>query len=125
MNLLQYRIKTLYKYQDLIKELVGRDLKLKYRRSFLGYVWSILNPLLTMIVLTIVFSELLGKKQSPSPYLRDGVNPHIWVDGEKAEWYGFKPSAQDYSQMRDAAEDYIEVFREPELNESQGMSMQM
>ncbi len=62
MNLLQYRIKTLYKYQDLIKELVGRDLKLKYRRSFLGYVWSILNPLLTMIVLTIVFSELLGKK---------------------------------------------------------------
>lgn len=61
MKLLKYRIRTLFKYQDLIKELVGRDLKLKYRRSWLGYVWSILNPLLTMTVLTIVFSELLGK----------------------------------------------------------------
>jgi lipopolysaccharide transport system permease protein len=61
MDLLKYRIKTLFKYKDLIKELVGRDLKLKYRRSFLGYLWSILNPLLIMIIMTIVFSTLLGK----------------------------------------------------------------
>ena len=61
MDLLKYRIKTLFKYQDLIKELVARDLKLKYRRSFLGYLWSILNPLLIMIVLTVVFMNLLGK----------------------------------------------------------------
>lgn len=61
MNLLKYRIKTLFKYKDLIKELVVRDLKLKYRRSFLGYVWSILNPLLIMIILTIVFTSMLGK----------------------------------------------------------------
>lgn len=61
MDLLKYRIRTLFKYKDLIKELVGRDLKLKYRRSMLGYVWSILNPLLTMFVLTIVFTNLLGK----------------------------------------------------------------
>lgn len=61
MDLLKYRIRTLFKYKDLILELVRRDLKLKYRRSVLGYVWSILNPLLTMIVLSIVFSKLLGK----------------------------------------------------------------
>lgn len=61
MDLLKYRIRTLYKYQDLIKELVARDLKLKYRRSFLGYVWSILNPLLIMIIQTIVFTKMLGK----------------------------------------------------------------
>lgn len=61
MNLLEYRIKTLFKYKDLIKELVARDLKLKYRRSFLGYLWSILNPLLIMIILTIVFTQMLGK----------------------------------------------------------------
>ena len=61
MNLLKYRLKTLFKYQDLIKELVTRDLKLKYRRSFLGYLWSILNPLLIMIVLSLVFMNLLGK----------------------------------------------------------------
>ena len=61
MKLFKYRIKTLFKYQDLIRDLVARDLKLKYRRSFLGYVWSVLNPLLIMIVLTLVFSNLLGK----------------------------------------------------------------
>lgn len=73
MNLLKYRIKTLFKYKDLIKELVERDLKLKYRRSFLGYIWSILNPLLTMVVLAIVFSHLLGKKIENYPvYLLSG-----------------------------------------------------
>ena len=61
MSLLKYRIKTLFKYKDLIVELVRRDLKLKYRRSFLGYLWSVLNPLMIMIVLTIVFTHLLGK----------------------------------------------------------------
>lgn len=61
MNLFKYRIKTLVKYQDLIEELVARDLKLKYRRSVLGYLWSVLNPLLIMIVQTIVFTKMLGK----------------------------------------------------------------
>jgi len=48
----------LKKYSPLVRELVGRDLKLKYRRSLLGYVWSLLNPLLTMIVMTLVFSYM-------------------------------------------------------------------
>lgn len=73
MKLLSYRIKTLLKYQDLIRELVARDLKLKYRRSFLGYLWSILNPLLIMIVLTIVFTKMLGKGIENYPvYLLSG-----------------------------------------------------
>lgn len=73
MKLLSYRIKTLLKYQDLIWELVARDLKLKYRRSFLGYLWSILNPLLIMIVLTIVFTKMLGKGIENYPvYLLSG-----------------------------------------------------
>lgn len=73
MNLLIYRIKTLEKYKDLIRELVGRDLKLKYRRSFLGYVWSVLNPLLIMIVLTIVFSTMFNKNIKNYPvYLLSG-----------------------------------------------------
>ena len=73
MDLLKYRIKTLFRYQDLIRELVSRDLKLKYRRSFLGYVWSILNPLMIMIVLAIVFSNLLGKNIENYPvYLFTG-----------------------------------------------------
>ena len=43
-------------YKPLLYELVARDLKVKYRRSFLGYVWSLLNPLLMMCVMTLVFS---------------------------------------------------------------------
>jgi len=45
-------------YKPLLKELVRRDLKVKYRRSFLGYVWSLLNPLLMMCVMTMVFSYM-------------------------------------------------------------------
>ena len=73
MKLLTYRIKTLYKYRDLVAELVSRDLKLKYRRSFLGYVWSVLNPLLIMIVLTLVFSTMFHRNIENYPvYLLTG-----------------------------------------------------
>lgn len=48
----------LKKYQPLIHELVSRDLKVKYRRSFLGYIWSILNPLLMMLLQSIIFSYM-------------------------------------------------------------------
>ncbi|WP_337773973.1 ABC transporter permease [Mitsuokella jalaludinii] len=51
-------IKELYKYKYLIQELVVRDIKKKYRRSVLGVVWSILNPLLMMAVTAMVFSTL-------------------------------------------------------------------
>lgn len=49
---------NLLKYQWLLQELVIRDLKIKYRRSVLGYLWSVLNPLLMMLVLTAVFSTV-------------------------------------------------------------------
>lgn len=52
------RLKAFYQYRHLLQELVEKDIKLKYRRSVLGYLWSVLNPLLTMIVLVQVFSRL-------------------------------------------------------------------
>lgn len=58
MNNLYIRLYGLYQYRDLLKQLVVRDVKLKYRRSILGYLWSVLNPLMTMMVLVIVFSNL-------------------------------------------------------------------
>ena len=48
----------LVRYQWLLQELIIRDLKIKYRRSVLGYLWSILNPLMLMGVLTVVFSTM-------------------------------------------------------------------
>lgn len=50
-----------WQYKDLLKLLVARDIKLKYRRSFLGYLWSILNPLMIMIVMTVVFSTMFSR----------------------------------------------------------------
>lgn len=46
------------KFQPLLRELIARDIKFKYRKSILGVFWTILNPLLMMIVLSIVFSNL-------------------------------------------------------------------
>ena len=46
------------KYHFLLEQLVSRDFKTKYKRSVLGVLWSMLNPLLTMCVQYIVFSEL-------------------------------------------------------------------
>lgn len=57
----EIRIRTFWKYTELMKQLVIRDLKLKYRRSFLGYLWSILNPLLVMLVMVLVFSNLFNR----------------------------------------------------------------
>ena len=52
-------LKILKNYVPLIKELVSRDLKIRYRRSVLGYLWSLLNPLLMMCVMSFVFSTFL------------------------------------------------------------------
>lgn len=54
-------------YQFLLSELVKKGIKLKYRRSYLGMIWSLLEPLLTMIVLTIVFGTLYGNTDKTFP----------------------------------------------------------
>ncbi|WP_051682744.1 ABC transporter permease [Synergistes jonesii] len=52
------RVVNLYNKRELLTQLVRRDIRLKYRRSVLGYLWSVMNPLLIMIVLTGVFSNM-------------------------------------------------------------------
>lgn len=51
-------IRTLIHYRWLLQELIIKDLKIKYRRSILGYLWSVLNPLMMMVIMTIVFSQM-------------------------------------------------------------------
>lgn len=58
MGKMKKRWQAFYDYRFLTKQLVIKDIKLKYRRSFLGYLWSILNPLMIMLVLVIVFSHI-------------------------------------------------------------------
>ncbi len=61
MTLFAKHLRNMYKYKDLLFELVSRDLKLKYRRSVLGYLWSVLDPLLTMLVMSFVFSSMFDR----------------------------------------------------------------
>lgn len=49
------------KYRFLLKELISKNIKLQYRDSFLGMFWTFLQPLLTMIVISVVFGKLFGK----------------------------------------------------------------
>jgi lipopolysaccharide transport system permease protein len=57
-----HRLADLWRYRHLVAELVALDLKVRYKGSALGFVWSLLNPLLMMLVFTVVFSQLF---QSP------------------------------------------------------------
>lgn len=54
------RIQLLYQYRYLIQNLVSREVRLRYKNSFLGFFWSFLNPLLIMTVFTLVFQVFLG-----------------------------------------------------------------
>ena len=60
-------IQGFMRYRYLLKELVYKGIKLKYRRSYLGLVWTLLEPLLTTMVLAFVFGELLGNSHPYYP----------------------------------------------------------
>jgi lipopolysaccharide transport system permease protein len=52
-------LRDTYRYRELIWALALKELKIRYKRSFLGFLWALLNPLLLMVVLTVVFSKIL------------------------------------------------------------------
>lgn len=64
---------SLYEYRELIKNLVVSDLKLKYANSILGFAWSMLNPLLMMIVLYFIFSNFYKTDDNFVLYILTGL----------------------------------------------------
>ena len=58
---------NLWQYRSLVHELVIRDIKVRYKRSVLGMVWTMLAPLLNMIALTLVFAAILKTAISNYP----------------------------------------------------------
>lgn len=68
------------RYLPLLKNLISRELKKKYRQSLLGYVWCVLNPLLVMIIMTVVFSRMFRNKIENFPvYLFAGRMMYSFV----------------------------------------------
>lgn len=65
------------KYVYLLGQLVKKNIKLRYRRSYLGMLWTLIEPLLTMIVLSVVFGSMLGRNSTDASF--DGVPFPIYV----------------------------------------------
>jgi ABC-type polysaccharide/polyol phosphate export permease len=61
-------LRELYRYRELLLNLVIRDLKVRYKNSALGFFWSLLNPLLQVLVITVVFHYVLRPRASVANY---------------------------------------------------------
>ncbi len=61
------KLREMYDYRELIVNFVVKDLKVRYKNSMLGFLWSLLNPLFMMLIFTFVFSNVfkLGIKNFP------------------------------------------------------------
>ena len=69
MNTLKNSFANMKRYSFLMKQLIIRDFKVKYKRSFLGVVWSLLYPVLMMAVMATVFSQMFKVKVDNVNYL--------------------------------------------------------
>ena len=59
--------RQLKKHRFLLEELVKRDFKHKYKGTVLGVGWSLLSPLLTLLVMKVVFTQFFGRDAPHSP----------------------------------------------------------
>lgn len=66
-------LKQAYNYRYLIAQLLRRDIVTRYKRSFLGIGWTMLNPLGTMIVLSIAFSQVFKMTEGYPAYVLSGL----------------------------------------------------
>lgn len=75
-------LRDLFAYRALVKNLVLKDLKLKYRDSVLGFVWSLVNPLVTLGVFTLAFRYIMRVQMENFPYfLMVGMLPWNFFAG--------------------------------------------
>ncbi|HET9317690.1 MAG TPA: ABC transporter permease [Vicinamibacteria bacterium] len=87
------QLRALLRYRPLIRSLVSRELKARYRGSVLGFFWSFINPLLLLVTYGIVFIYILPARRSPAmePYLlffACGILPWTWFQSSLAEASG-------------------------------------
>ena len=82
-------VRSLFRYRSLLATLTSRELKARYRGSVLGYVWSLVNPILLLLVYTFVFSKIFAPRDpNVSPYglfLATGVFPWLWLSSSWVE----------------------------------------
>ena len=100
---------------------LGKDLRVRARFVTTGYADHYDSLKITVLnrtdgpvdTLVLKLKDLLGKKPVPgNPNFREGVSPHIWDNYGKQEWYAYHPTAADYEVIRQAAKQYLDVFRD-------------
>src|SRR5882724_10367741 len=62
-----HNLRQLVRYRGLIQSLVARDIKARYRGSVLGFFWSFINPLLLLLVYSVVFTHLVARSDPNDP----------------------------------------------------------
>ncbi|NWF98823.1 MAG: ABC transporter permease [Nitrospirae bacterium] len=74
MNGFKNEIKEIVRYNGLLHNLIIRDIKVRYKRSMLGFFWVMLHPLLIMLILNVMFSKVFNiGKGSYSVYILSGI----------------------------------------------------
>jgi ABC-2 type transport system permease protein len=63
------RVRALWQYRELLRNLVVRDIKVRYKRSVLGIAWMLLNPLISMVIFSIIFREIFKMEQDYPLYV--------------------------------------------------------
>jgi hypothetical protein len=100
---------------------LGQDLRVRAQFITTGYADHYDSLKITVLnrtdgpvdTLVLKLKDLLGKKSVPgNPNFREGVSPHIWDNYGKQEWYAYHPTAADYEVIRQAAKQYLDVFRD-------------
>jgi ABC-2 type transport system permease protein len=75
-------LNDIYRYRELLKQLVRRELKVKYQNSTLGFAWSMLNPAFLMLIYWLVFSFFLKNNQPNFPiWILCGLLPWNFFSG--------------------------------------------
>lgn len=63
------RLREIWEYRELFYFLVWRDIKIRYKQTFLGAAWALIRPLMGMVVFTVLFNKLVGFAVEGVPYL--------------------------------------------------------
>lgn len=74
-------IKELYQYRELLKNNVKKEIRGKYKGSFLGVLWSFISPLLMVLVYSFIFPLLMGTPNDYVVYLITGILPWTFFAG--------------------------------------------
>jgi len=75
----------LIRYWPVVQNMVSQELRVRYQRSFMGFLWTLINPLLMMTILSLVFSNLFPTRENYSLFLLSGMVPWGLLSGSVVE----------------------------------------